>query len=115
MQWHKASKSTWNGNQCVEVIGGERGEVYVRDSKDKGDGPVLEFTAAEWDAFLDGAKKGEFDDLASAPAGKPEAIRLLEYALHLRMYGERAPGGNETWREFETRTEEFLRALQPPR
>lgn len=37
------------------------------------------------------------------------ATKLLEYALHLRMYGERAPGGNETWRQFDTDVEHFLR------
>jgi len=35
-------------------------EVLVRDSKNP-DGPVLEFTAAEWDAFLAGLRNGEFD------------------------------------------------------
>jgi hypothetical protein len=36
--------------------------VAMRDSKDPG-GPVLVYTRAEWLAFLDGAKKGEFDGL----------------------------------------------------
>jgi hypothetical protein len=39
----------------------------------------------------------------------PDAIRLLEYALHLRMYGENAPGGTETWAEWDRMTEGFLR------
>ncbi len=38
------------------------GMVAIRDSKDPG-GPVLQYTAAEWNAFLDAAKKGEFDNL----------------------------------------------------
>ena len=38
------------------------------------------------------------------------AVRLLEEALHLRMNGERAPGGNETWRGWERDAERFLRA-----
>jgi hypothetical protein len=43
----------------VEVaLGGA--EVWVRDSKDAA-GPVLRFTAAEWAAFLAGARAGEFD------------------------------------------------------
>ena len=29
------------------------------------DGPVLVFTRFEWECFLDGVKKGEFDDAAS--------------------------------------------------
>lgn len=38
-----------------------------------------------------------------------EPLALIKYALHLRMYGENAPGGNETWAEFDQRAEEFLR------
>jgi len=34
--------------------------VYVRDSK-VADGPELTFTAHEWQAFLDGVGRGEFD------------------------------------------------------
>jgi hypothetical protein len=37
------------------------------------------------------------------------AIRLLEEALHLCQNGERAPGGNETWADWERRTEACLR------
>ena len=36
------------------------GGVAVRDSL-KPDGDVLFFTPAEWDAFVGGAKDGEFD------------------------------------------------------
>jgi len=43
-----------------------------------------------------------------------KARKLLEYALHLRMYGERAPGGDETWRQFDQMTEHFLRGLPYP-
>lgn len=57
--WRKASKSGQSG-QCVEVAVPGDGRVLVRDSKDPG-GPVLSFTPGEWDAFLDGAKRGEFD------------------------------------------------------
>ncbi|YCK33752.1 DUF397 domain-containing protein [Actinomadura sp. ATCC 39365] len=35
--------------------------VLVRDTKDRGERPVLAFTRDEWLAFLDGAAKGEFD------------------------------------------------------
>jgi hypothetical protein len=38
------------------------------------------------------------------------AIRLLEEALHLRVNGERAPGGNETRHDWERRAEAFLRS-----
>jgi hypothetical protein len=37
------------------------------------------------------------------------ARQLLEEALHLRMHGERAPGGNETWAEWDRKAEAYLR------
>jgi hypothetical protein len=40
-----------------------------------------------------------------------EAVRLLEEALHLRMNGERAPGGTETWHDWERRAEKALRDI----
>lgn len=39
-----------------------------------------------------------------------EATALVEYALHLRMHGENAPGGTETWAQFDRKAEEFLRS-----
>jgi hypothetical protein len=55
--WRKSTFSGTNG--CVEVAF-VQGRVAVRDSKDRG-GPVLVFTAHEWEAFLSGARSGEFD------------------------------------------------------
>lgn len=58
--WRKAAASASNGGGCVEVmITGSA--VKVRDTKDEGTGPVHVYTHTEWSAFLDGAKKGEFD------------------------------------------------------
>ena len=58
IEWRKSTLSTTNG--CVEVaVVGDR--ITVRDSKQQGRGPVLEFTAVEWDAFLGGVRGGEFD------------------------------------------------------
>jgi Domain of unknown function (DUF397) len=58
VEWRKSSLSTTNG--CVEVaFVGDR--IALRDSKQRGRGPVLEFTAVEWDAFLGGVRGGEFD------------------------------------------------------
>ena len=58
--WRKASHSNGNGgNNCVEVAFLDTG-VAVRDSKDRS-GPALMFTTAEWTAFVDSAKEGEFD------------------------------------------------------
>ncbi|MBX6722510.1 MAG: DUF397 domain-containing protein [Dactylosporangium sp.] len=57
--WRKSTKSGPNCDNCVEVaFVGDR--IAVRDSKDP-EGPVLVFTPAEWDAFVAGAKDGEFD------------------------------------------------------
>lgn len=108
----KAGKSLTSGN-CVEVgfhdVPCDQDTVFVRDSKDKGDGPVLAFTTEqwvnllaevkeegmgwsqnasgmyvltdaddgdtalyytkdEWDAFVDGVSKGEFDTDKAASA-----------------------------------------------
>jgi hypothetical protein len=59
-RWVKSSYSASNG-ACVEAMGLENGGVAVRDTKLGEGSPVLRFTAAEWDAFLKGAKAGEFD------------------------------------------------------
>ncbi|MEU0479941.1 DUF397 domain-containing protein [Streptosporangium sp. NPDC006013] len=59
-EWHKSTRSSGNGGACVEVARNLPGIVAVRDSKNP-DGPALVFTPLEWDAFLDGAVRGEFD------------------------------------------------------
>jgi hypothetical protein len=53
-------KSPLCGNtNCVEVA--RQGDLYaVRDSKDP-DGPVLRFTASEWDAFKAGIRADGFE------------------------------------------------------
>jgi hypothetical protein len=55
--WRKSSLSGTNG--CVEVAFVDE-QVAIRDSKDRS-GPVLTFSPTEWDAFLAGARRGEFD------------------------------------------------------
>jgi hypothetical protein len=62
LQWRKAAASNGTG-ACVELASGDSGAVHVRDSKDPR-GAVLTFTRREIAAFLNGAKGGEFDDLA---------------------------------------------------
>ena len=61
-QWVKSRKSEANGT-CVEALKLPQGRVALRNSTDPS-GPALVFTADEMDAFLDGAKKGEFDSFA---------------------------------------------------
>ncbi len=61
-QWIKAFKSGTNGGSCVELRRRED-MIEVRDSKENGQGATLRFTRAEFDAWLDGARRGEFDHL----------------------------------------------------
>lgn len=56
--WRKSVRSAGNGN-CVEVAILDVA-VAVRDTKDRS-GPALVFAPAEWNAFIAGAKDGEFD------------------------------------------------------
>jgi hypothetical protein len=58
--WRKSSRSNGNGgNNCVEVAFLDN-DVAVRDSKNP-DGPAVFFAAAQWGAFVTGAKSGRFD------------------------------------------------------
>lgn len=56
--WIKSSLSGYAGN-CVEAnLAADR--IRIRDSKHP-KGAVLNFTPAEWDAFIGGVRNGEFD------------------------------------------------------
>ena len=57
--WIKSSLSAYNGD-CVEVQGLTNDTIRVRDSKNPRGG-ILNFTTSEWDAFIGGVLKGEFD------------------------------------------------------
>jgi hypothetical protein len=73
--WVKSSRSS-NGN-CVEVAELPGGSVGVRNSRDP-EGPVLRFTQGEWNAFLVGARLGEFDRFgaaASSPLARTDGTR----------------------------------------
>ena len=58
-QFQKSSFSTEYGGTCVEIALDEN-SVRVRDTKDR-EGGTLAFTHSEWNAFISGAKAGEFD------------------------------------------------------
>jgi hypothetical protein len=58
--WHKSTRSGGNGGDCVEVAVNLPGLVAVRDSKDRASGALI-FTPAQWVAFVEGVRRGEFD------------------------------------------------------
>jgi len=60
LNWRKSSFSGGSGGNCVEVTELTDGWIAVRNSKNPA-GPEIVYTAAEWDAFLEGVKAGEFD------------------------------------------------------
>ena len=57
-EWQKSSYSSQSGN-CVEVAFLDGGGIAMRNSRHPS-GPALIFTRSEWDAFLGGARDGEF-------------------------------------------------------
>ena len=61
LTWRKSAASNPNGD-CVELAPLPAGGVAVRNSRGPR-GTALIYTRAEIEAFLHGAKAGEFDDL----------------------------------------------------
>jgi hypothetical protein len=59
--WRTSTAS--GGSNCVQV-GSNNDMVVVGDSKNPDQ--VLSYTRQEWAAFLEGAKRGEFDEFAAA-------------------------------------------------
>jgi uncharacterized protein DUF397 len=57
--WRRSRRSTGD-DDYVEVADNLPGIVAVRDSRDPA-GPALVFNLHEWEAFVGGAKDGEFD------------------------------------------------------
>lgn len=62
IRWRISTRSSSNGGQCVEAgpLADGSGRIAVRHSRHP-DGSLIIYTRAEWDAFLVGAKDGEFD------------------------------------------------------
>jgi hypothetical protein len=64
---------------------------------------------ADW-----GAEQRREANEATVAKASTEARYLIAYAFHLR-HGKRAPGGDESWAEFDRRAENFLRGTRAPR
>ncbi|GAA0925382.1 DUF397 domain-containing protein [Nonomuraea longicatena] len=58
--WRKATKSGDNGGDCLEVAPLSGGRVAIRDTEAPHQPPFV-VSPSVWDAFIDGAKNGEFD------------------------------------------------------
>ena len=61
LRWRKASFSGNGGASCVEVGQAPDGMILVRDTKNRGRGPVHRYSPEEWHAFITGLRNGEFD------------------------------------------------------
>ncbi|MEV5413974.1 DUF397 domain-containing protein [Thermopolyspora sp. NPDC052614] len=60
--WHISSKSPDGGGQCVEAgpLNDGTGRIALRHSR-RPNAEVIVYTRPEWEAFITGAKNGEFD------------------------------------------------------
>jgi hypothetical protein len=63
LHWRKSTASNPSGN-CVELAELAGGDVAMRNSRHP-TGPTIVYTRAEIAAFIDGIRRGEFDDLAT--------------------------------------------------
>ena len=61
VQWCKSRRSSAQGN-CIEVAKLPSGGVAMRNSRHP-DGPALVFTHQEFEAFVLGARDGDFNNL----------------------------------------------------
>jgi hypothetical protein len=58
--WRKAKASGANNGNCLEVAPLSGGRVGIRDSESP-EKPPFVVRPEVWDAFIDGAKRGDFD------------------------------------------------------
>ncbi len=61
-EWFKSELSGSQSGNCVELAKLLDGQVAMRNSRDP-EGPALIYTRSEIEAFVRGAKNGEFDHL----------------------------------------------------
>lgn len=69
-------------------------------------------TRKDADKWLAGEAEYDFDALWQEVSERQSAaLTLLNEAFFIRQHGEHAPGGNENWRDWERKTETYLRSL----
>lgn len=74
--WQKSSYCKADSPMCVEVRGLDQRWIKVRDSKVT-DSLELHWTREEWQAFIDGVKKGEFDLKSNDDADAEEMMEQV--------------------------------------
>ena len=82
LQWRKATYSSSNGGNCIEVATADR-TVAVRDSKDP-DGPRLAFGVRAWQAFAAKLKGERSLAFSSMPAPAIRGAPVLGSAPRFR-------------------------------
>lgn len=97
--WRKSSHSGGDYEQCVELASAS-GLVGVRDSKQRGHGPILTFSPQEMTAFLHSAKTGRFDRRRPLvpppfPHGAGACDRSHEHRVSGGRVGDCAPSADE--------------------
>lgn len=92
--WVKSSYSGPTGGNCAEIAHLPGGRVAMRNSRHPG-GTALVFTAAEWDAFLAGARDGEFDRprALSPPSMRICRPPMVSVATSINSGGRERHGG----------------------
>jgi hypothetical protein len=71
LEWRIARKSS--GGNCIEVAAAAGGMIAVRHSR-RPSGELILYTVAEFDAFVDGIKNGEFDDLVNSTSKGTDSL-----------------------------------------
>ncbi|MFY1696598.1 MULTISPECIES: DUF397 domain-containing protein [unclassified Solwaraspora] len=64
LRWRKSGRSNPSGN-CVELARLPGGDAVALRNSRHPEGPALIYTLAEIEAFILGARDGDFDDLIS--------------------------------------------------
>ena len=78
--WRKSSYSSGNGGNCVETAGDGQ-VIAIRDTKDKGHGPVLRFSTKAWAAFTVSLKKLFPASQRGRASGRSPGSRAMRWVM----------------------------------